>query len=574
MNTAALKHRPDSEDCYLLGPNQVEVRFHTAKGDVAQVNLLYGDPYLTEADAGGRPGWVYQSQALVRAATGTTDDHWTVAVTVPYRRLQYLFQVVGVDGTILLATDRGLRADTPANRQRDGFRLPYLHVIDAACAPAWVASTVWYEVFPDRFANGDMSNDPAGVRAWDLDAHPTRTDFFGGDLQGVLDHLADLEALGINGLYFCPLFTAPSNHKYDTVDHYAIDPAFGDKALFAQVVAAAHQQGMKVMLDGVFNHLGAQSPQWQDVVKHGRESRFAGWFQLHGRTLAPNQTDPLIYDTFAFEASMPKLNTANPEVQAYLLGVATYWLKQFDIDAWRLDVANEVDHHFWRRFRAAVHAVKPDCLILGEVWHSSQPWLSGDQFDGVMNYPVTETILAHFLTGELDAPALVAQLADQRMWYRTPINQAMLNLLDSHDTPRLLSQAGGDQALALQALVFMFLQPGMPGLYYGTEMGMTGGPDPDNRRPMAWPQLGSSWWQKVQAVVCYRRQHAGTLGTGEVQLMVTAPGLLRVTRSGVEQIVGYFNTTSGPVAVAAAAGLSQGYQDGMLAPKGFVIGQL
>lgn len=574
MNTAALKHRPDSEDCYLLGPNQVEVRFHTAKGDVVQVNLLYGDPYLTEVDGEGAPVWAYQTQAMVRAAIGATDDHWTVAITVPYRRLQYLFQVVGADGTVWLATDRGLRADTTANRQRDGFRLPYLHAIDAACPPTWAASTVWYELFPDRFANGDLSNDPAGVRAWDPDAHPSRTDYFGGDLQGVLDHLADLEALGVNGLYFCPLFAAPSNHKYDTVDHYAIDPAFGDKALFAQVLNAAHRRGMKVMLDGVFNHLGAQSPQWQDVVKYGRESRFAGWFHLHGPTLAPNQTNPLTYDTFAFEATMPKLNTANPEVQAYLLGVATYWLRQFDIDAWRLDVANEVDHHFWRQLRAAVHAVKPDCLLLGEVWHASQPWLTGDQFDGVMNYPATETILAHFLTGELAAPALVARLADQRMWYRAPINQAMLNLLDSHDTPRLLTQAGGDQALALQTLAFMFLQPGMPGLYYGTEMGMTGGPDPDNRRPMAWPQLGGAWWQKVQAVVRYRRQHAGTLGTGEVQLMVTAPGLIRVTRSGAEQIVGYFNTTFRPVAVAALAELSQGYQDGVLTPKGFVIGQL
>lgn len=569
MNTAALKHRPDSEDCYLLGPNRVEVRFHTAKGDVAQVNLLYGDPYLTAA-AEDDPVWVYHTQPMTRVATGATDDHWTLAVTVRYRRMQYLFQVVGVDGTVLLATDRGVRPDTPVNRRRDGFRLPYLHVIDAACPPAWAASTVWYEVFPERFANGEVSNDPAGTRAWAPDAHPSRTDFFGGDLQGVLDHLADLEALGVNGLYFCPLFTAPSNHKYDTVDHYAIDPAFGDKALFAQVVNAAHQRGMKVMLDGVFNHLGAQSPQWQDVVKHGRQSRFAGWFHLHSDVISPVPQ----YDTFAFEASMPKLNTANPEVQAYLLGVATYWLKQFDIDAWRLDVANEVDHHFWRRFRVAVHAVKPDCLILGEVWHSSQPWLNGDQFDGVMNYPATETILAHFLTGELAAPALVAQLADQRMWYRTPINQAMLNLLDSHDTPRLLTLADGDQALALQTLAFMFLQPGMPGLYYGTEMGMTGGPDPDNRRPMAWLQLGSVWWQKVQAVVRYRRQHAGTLDTGEVQLMVTAPGLIRVTRSGLEQIVGYFNTTPRPVAVVAAAGLSQRYQDGILAPKGFVIGQL
>ncbi|MCD5489199.1 ATP-binding cassette domain-containing protein [Lactobacillus delbrueckii subsp. lactis] len=209
-------------------------------------------------------------------------------------------------------------------------------------SPDWVKETVWYQIFPERFANGDKSNDPEGVKDWNPSNHPGREDYYGGDLQGVLDHLDYLQDLGINGLYFCPIFKASSNHKYDTIDYLEIDPDFGDKQLFARLVNEAHARGMKVMLDAVFNHMGDSSMQWQDVVKNGPNSRFANWFHINCFPVEPYDPADPSYETFAFEKHMPKLNTANLEVVDYLLTIATYWVKEFDIDAWRLDVADEV----------------------------------------------------------------------------------------------------------------------------------------------------------------------------------------------------------------------------------------
>ncbi|CAD7482936.1 glycoside hydrolase family 13 protein [Lacticaseibacillus paracasei] len=576
MQLAALRHRPESEDCFLYTPDELRLRLHTAKADVQAVTVLYGDPYVTAPNpTTGEPEFAYQEAAMIKTGTGQTSDYWTISLTAPYHRLQYQFLVTGQDGNTVLLGDRGLRADSAANRRADLFRVPYFHAIDTVQTPAWVKETVWYQIFPERFANGDKTNDPKGTKPWRPADHPGREDYYGGDLQGVLDHLADLQALGVNGLYFCPVFTAMSNHKYDTIDYFNIDPAFGDKALFADLVNQAHRRGMRVMLDAVFNHMGSRSMQWQDVLKFGPQSRFASWFHINrfpaAPFAAPEQGGVPQYDTFAFEPHMPKLDTSNPAVQDYLLEVATYWIKQFDIDAWRLDVANEVDHHFWKRFNQATKALKPDFFVLGEVWHSSQPWLNGDEFDGVMNYAFTEQIEAHFLTGKLSAPELTAALTDQLMLYRDQTDQAMLNMLDSHDTARLLTVAGGDEDLALQALAFTFLQTGMPCLYYGTEMGMAGENDPDCRRPMDWAQLKGPIWQRVQALVTFRRAQSATLGTGTTALSVTAAGLLKVTRTGEHTVTAYFNTTKQMATLTVSPLLAQGYAGQRLAPTGFAV---
>ena len=330
------------------------------------------------------------------------------------------------------------------------------------------------------------------------------------------------------------------------------------------------------MLDAVFNHMGYGSLQWQDVLRNGEKSRFASWFHLHQTPVTPFH-NPLKgegqpqYDTFAFEEKMPKLNTANPEVQDYLLMVATYWIKTFDIDAWRLDVANEVDHHFWKKFYQAVTVIKPDFYVLGEVWHRSQAWLNGDEFSGTMNYPFTQQIEDHFFKRRRTAAELVALLTDQLMLYRDQTNQVMLNMLDSHDTPRILTLAHGDEDLALQALAFTWMQTGSPCLYYGTEMGMSGGADPDNRKPMDWTKLGRPIWKRVAALVHFRRQHATTLGTGTTRLSVTDTGLIKEVRQGREMLTGYFNTTEHSVAVNKEAVFAQGFVDGQLAPKGFMV---
>lgn len=570
MQLAALKHRTESEDCFVISPHHVRVRFHTAKGDVKKVIAHYTDNYMaTSTD---------KTVALEKVGEGEVEDYWAATLSAPYRRIKYTFEVIGEDGSHKIVGDRGIYDYSEKSLAFDGsyFRVPYFHKIDMDVTPDWVKHTVWYQIFPERFANGDKSNDPKGTKPWNSNDHPGRNDYYGGDLQGVLDHLDYLQKLGVNGIYFCPVFRASSNHKYDTIDYLQIDPDFGDKALFAKVVNEAHKRGMKVMLDAVFNHLGDQSMQWQDVLKNGKKSRFAKWFHINHFPVT-TYNDPSkgegepAYETFAFEKHMPKLDTANPEVQDFLLEIATYWVKYFDIDAWRLDVANEVDHHFWRRFHDAVTAIKPDFYIVGEIWHNARPWLNGDEFSGVMNYPYTLQIEDHFFKKAQTAKELTEHLTDQLMMYRDMNNQAMLDMLDSHDTARLLTAAHGDKALALQALTFMFVQTGSPCIYYGTEMGMSGGEDPDCRKPMDWSKEDSPIWKRVHALIEFRLEYADTLGKGKITLNTTPEGLIKVKRVGQDQIAAYFNTTDHSVKLGIESSLSQNYENGQLEPKGFAI---
>ncbi|WP_461213819.1 glycoside hydrolase family 13 protein [Lacticaseibacillus sp. GG6-2] len=577
LNLAAMHRRPDSEDCFSISSERLRLRFATGQ-DVASVVALVGDPYMDRADGQVR----YREVALLPLGRGQVHDYWGQTIQTPYHRLRYLFAVVGKNGDRWLFTAQGPRPDSEEARgvAENYYRMPYLHAVDAVDPPEWVSETVWYQIFVERFANGSTANDPQHTKPWQPQTHPGRNDFYGGDLQGVLDHLDDLEALGVNGLYFCPLFLAPSNHKYDTTDYYQIDPAFGDKELFTKVVQAAHERGMRVMLDAVFNHLGETALPWQDVLANGQRSRFRDWFHLYDWPLTPyrdprkNEGRPQ-YDAFGFEPSMPKLNTANPEVQDYLLAIAIYWAKNFGIDAWRLDVANEIDHHFWRRFKASMVAIRPDFYVLGEVWQTGQPWLNGGEFDGVMNYPFTQPILNHFLQGQLTPAGLCAQLVDHLMQFRDPVNQAQLNPLGSHDTPRLMTIANGDHDAVVQALAFTFMQEGAPCLYYGTEMGMTGEADPDNRKPMDWTRLHGQMWRQVAALVHLRRRYATVLGRGTTTLTTTETGLIKVTRRWQTTVLsGWFNTTSTSQPVQAEAVLAEGYDDGILAPKGFVIEKL
>ena len=217
---------------------------------------------------------------------------------------------------------------------------------------------------------------------------------------------------------------------------------------------------------------------------------------------------------------MPKLNTANPEVKAYLMKVATYWIEEFDIDAWRLDVANEIDHQFWRDFRKAVLAKKPDLYILGEIWHSSQPWLKGDEFHAVMNYPLSESIKDYFLRGHKETQRFIWEINSQSMYYRQQISEVMFNLLDSHDTERILTTAKGDLQSVKSALAFLYLQRGTPCIYYGTELALIGGPDPDCRRVMPWERVvaDNDMLNFMKELIQLRKEVAGMIQYGKVSL--------------------------------------------------------
>lgn len=549
MEKTALLHRPDSEYAYLYEKDKFHIRLRTKKDDVASVNVIKGDPYLI-----GEDKWYLDTTPMKRLTSTAHFDYWLLETNAEFRRLQYGFQVIGQDGDTVFYGDRGIFdfSEAVSAKAENYFRMPYFQEMDRFKAPQWVKETIWYQIFPERFANGDPSNDPEGTLPWTSKEHPGREDFFGGDLQGVIDHLDYLGDLGINGIYFCPIFKAHSNHKYDTIDYFEIDPDFGDKETFKRLVDEAHKRGIKIMLDAVFNHMGYHSPQWQDVIQNEANSQYADWFHIHsypvefGTNGNEEGAKSVSYDTFAFTPRMPKLNTANPEVQAYLLEIATYWIEEFDIDAWRLDVANEVDHHFWKKFYTETVGLKEDFYILGEIWHSSQSWLNGDEFHAVMNYAYTETIENFFVAQEISATSMVSGLNEQLMLYRQQTNEVMFNMLDSHDTARLLTIAGEDKAVAQMTLAFTFLQHGSPCLYYGTEIGMTGENDPDCRKPMIWDESrqDQEFLDFTKELIQLRKAYQEVLSLGSLEFLLADDdeafvGFKRETETQV--LTAYFN---------------------------------
>ncbi|MHC5269422.1 glycoside hydrolase family 13 protein [Enterococcus sp. LJL98] len=586
MNTAAIYHRPESEFAYLYDANTLHLRLRTAKGDVAKVHLVSGDPYLVHTK------WYDQPQAMEKILATDLYDYWFLAVTAGTKRLSYGFTLEGEDGLTAFYGDHGIYPLTEKTlaMPNNYFRMPYFQEADRFKAPEWVKETVWYQIFPERFANGDPSNDPAGTLPWGS-RDPERQDFFGGDLQGVLDNLDYLEDLGINGIYFCPIFEAASNHKYDTIDYLKVDPAFGDGALFKQLVEACHERGIKVMLDAVFNHIGDTSPQWQDVLKHGKNSKYVDWFYV--REFPPTYTEgkdfenaeDLTYDVFAFTPHMPKLNTANPEVQAYLLEIAKYWIEEYDIDSWRLDVANEVDHAFWKKFRQVCDAAKEDFYILGEIWHSSQSWLQGDEFHAVMNYAYTDAILGYFVKEEIGLTKMVSEINEQLMHYRDQTNQMQFNVLDSHDTARLLTETKEDKDLMKQVMAFTYMQPGVPCLYYGDEIGMTGGNDPDCRKCMIWEKERQDLdlLQFTKELIAVRRRYAKVLSEGQVhwkEVHAETGEIIFERRLKDVTIQGIFNTGANPIKVTKKGDvlfqhLAQSKKDERIVePKGFLCLQI
>lgn len=348
--------------------------------------------------------------------------------------------------------------------------------------PSWVEHSVIYQIFPDRFDNGDPSNDPKGVTPWN--GAPTYGNRFGGDVAGVEKHVAYLKSLGVNAVYFNPIFKSPSNHRYEADDYMKVDPEFGTNAEFARLTKDLKQNGIATILDFAFNHTSIRTAQFGDLAKNGNNSEFKNWYFPKKYPVIPNE--PSTYEAWFGFASMPKLNTVNPATTNYLLKVCQYWLHDVGVQGMRLDVANEVDPRFWRVMRPYVKSINPNNWIVGEIWGDGNPWLKGDQFDSVMNYQFREAAIRFIAHNTDDASQFAANLVRVDKSYAPQVSRNMMNLLSSHDTPRFLTECGGDRDLAKLGAAIQFTWVGEPSIYYGEELGMEGGKDPDNRRGMEW----------------------------------------------------------------------------------------
>jgi cyclomaltodextrinase / maltogenic alpha-amylase / neopullulanase len=504
----AIFHRPKDNYAYACANKELHIRLRTKRNDVDSVSLVYGDPYEWEEGK-----WITKEMKMIKTGSDQLFDYWLATATTPRRRMKYGFKLTDKQETLYF-TEKGFLNEKPTDTGFC-FAFPFINTIDIFNAPGWVKDTVWYQIFPERFGNGNTENDPEGSLAWGS-ADPTPTNFFGGDLEGVIHNIDYLKELGISGIYFTPIFKAYSNHKYDTIDYMEIDPQFGDNETFKRLIKVAHEKGIKIMLDAVFNHSGFYFPQFQDVIEKGAASRYKDWFYT---TDFPLVTEPIPnYDTFAFTPFMPKLNTENPEVKEYLLEVGRYWIREFDIDGWRLDVANEVDHAFWREFRREVKKIKPELYILGEIWHDSMPWLRGDQFDAVMNYPFTSNILDLFAKRTISAREFVENMTAVLHMYPKTVNEVAFNLVGSHDTPRILTECKDDMRRVKLIYTIMLTFMGTPCIYYGDEIGITGEQDPGCRKCMEWDvtKQNRDLFNHIQKLIGLRQEFPLLANEGEL----------------------------------------------------------
>ncbi|MBP1990479.1 alpha-glycosidase [Paenibacillus eucommiae] len=458
---------------YAYDKDTIHLRMRTKRNDVEEVVAVTGDKYDWDKTVA--------EYNMLRISSDSMFDYWEAHVKPKYKRVSYGFRLRSGNQYAWM-TEMGVTPDQPAPTG-GYYDFSYIHEVDMYAAPEWAKEAIFYQIIPERFANGDPSNDPEGTQPWG--GKPTYENFFGGDLQGIIDHLDYLVDLGINAIYLTPVFEAPSNHKYDTVDYKKVDPHLGDNELLKKMVEQCHSKGIRVMLDAVFNHCSEQFPQFQDVMKNGENSKYAEWFHIREYPLEVKDGIPT-YDTFGFFGNMPKFNTANPEVKQYLLDVAEYWIKEIKIDGWRLDVANEVDHAFWRDFRKTVKAANPEAYIVGEVWNDSLKWLMGDQFDSVMNYPFSNKVLQFFTDPGMDGSAFADNIGSLQVRYPQQTNEVIFNLLCSHDTPRVLTRVGEDRRKLKLCVVFLLTYLGTPCTFYGDEVGLSGGDDPDCRKCMEW----------------------------------------------------------------------------------------
>ena len=516
MNKAAILHISESFMAYAISEDVLNIRMRAAREDDLEVNLLYTYKFDFPHD--------WQEATMEKTFVDELFAYYEIYIKLKDKRFAYVFKIKEGDQTYFLS-ENGL--DTRCDLDEfsfTSFQMPYINEVDIFRPVDWMKDAVFYQIFVERFNRGNFYKDASYInQAW-LDL-PTPKSFAGGDLRGITQKLDYIKDLGVNCLYLTPIFKSPTNHKYDIMDYFEIDPHFGDKKDFKKLVNKAHELGIRIVLDAVFNHMSHLNPIFEDVREKGEKSKYYDWFYIDGDAA---DIEKINYQTFAYVYNMPKLRTSKRQVQDYLIKVGKYWIEEFDIDGWRLDVSDEVSHDFWRIFRKEIKSVKADAVIIGENWHNAEPFLRGDEFDSIMNYAFTNTTLDYFKE-KIDAKEASDKLNMVMMRNRDQANSMMLNFLDTHDTPRFLTEISGSVDKVLAAIALATVYMGATCLYYGTELGLEGGADPDCRRSMPWEKLADSQElsQKIKGILKLKGHRA--IRDGKIKIS-SGDGILLLER--------------------------------------------
>lgn len=504
MERAAIIHDPDNYFFYSTGRDTFTVKLMTKAGDVSLAALHYQDKYipLEKQDTRGEV-------PMRRVAGDGIHDYFEGQLSVNMLCIRYYFEIRGSGGEITYYGNYAFYDREPEYIE-EMFDCPQLSREEERYeAPAWARGKVVYQIFVDRFAaDRDV---PAEV--W-YGQELSHRDSLHGSLKGITRKLPYLKELGVDVLYLTPIFRANTTHKYDTVDYLQIDPGFGTEEDLRELTRAAHEAGMYVVLDAVFNHTSRDFFAFRDLLQNQEYSGYQDWYYVDD---FPARGDYMpSYRSFSYFGGMPKLNCRNPQVRKYVCDAAAYWTRNCHVDGWRLDVADEIGRDFWREFRRKLREINPQVLIVGEIWHFNGSYLAGDQWDGVMNYHFTDAVKGLLLERRLSAREFAQRLDFVRGRLKKEAVPYLWNLIDSHDTDRFLSQAGGNREILKLAAALQLLLPGMPMIYYGDEVGMTGKKGSGCRRGMLWEKerQDEELFRLYQKLLCIRRKHP-VIGTGE-----------------------------------------------------------
>lgn len=498
-----------SEYAFALDDTHYIFRLRTGKGEAESVRFYYADRAVMT------PKLQFAPRPMEKFRTDRYFDWYEIRLETRFERIAYYFELQNGVETLFYYGDCYEMAGTPT--RADYFQLPFNHRADRFAAPAWTRDAVVYNIFPDSFA--------AGKRLAPNGAPPCR----GGTVRGVTENLDYIASLGFNCIYLNPIFAARSYHRYDTLDYYRIDPHMGAEDELRDLVRRAHALGIRVILDGVFNHVSSDHPFFRDVLEKGRASRYYSCFYaLPEMPRMPAAGELPGYTCFSYVADMPKTNTADPFLRQYFCDIGAYWVRKFDVDGWRLDVANELDDGFLRAFRASVKAAKSDALIVGEVWENAAHYLGGDMLDSAMNYDFRRYCRRFFAEQTVDAETFDTNVSTLLLRYNENALFAQLNLLDSHDVSRFLSLCGGKTERMELAVLLQMTFPGMPCVFYGDEKGLCGESEPEYRRPMAW-DASSPLEEVYRRMIALRKTHPA-LRYGSFHTELACGGVYRYSR--------------------------------------------
>lgn len=488
INREAILHIPLSQYAFAESENKLTIRIRAQKDNLSSCILYYGDR------AYNRTPVLFQQIPMEIIAMDEYFVYYGVTIMTAYSRVCYYFKLHNEKEWTYFYSNRFTKvlADFQLNGtiiegRSEYYQYPYILKNEIQDVPNWFKNALVYNIFPDSFASG-YKEAPKEKKEIIIKEGQTCKSRLGGTIKGILENLEYIQELGFTCIYLNPIFTAGEYHKYDTLDYYHIDPCFGTDEEFRSLVNEIHKRKMKIIVDGVFNHCSWQFFAFEDVVLNGKESKYFNWFyELELPVIRPQSEKEIPrYACFAYERRMPKLNTSNVEVQEYFAKIGVYWIREYQIDGWRLDVANEIDKEFLRVFKKAVKKENKEAVLIGEVWEDAQTWLRGDTFDSTMNYEFRRICRDYLVGDSKNALILAKQLEQMRLRYPTNMIRGQLNLLDSHDVPRFLSICNENEKKWKLACILLMLFEGVPSLFYGDEQGICGVTENEYRNPMEW----------------------------------------------------------------------------------------